>query len=220
MSLEEALRNRSKQFTAETPSEIVTAMLQADVSLMCSGLTEHALKAGDLALDFSLSDIRGNTVSLSSLRKSGPVVISFYRGDWCPYCTLELQALAELHPEIVRLGASLIAISPQKPDSTAALYAPFMLANDPGSKVARDYGLAFRLPDALHPIYERLGYPLSKVNAASDWVLPIPATYVVAPDGRIVLSYVDVDYRHRLEPSEITKVLSGLRRERSSSWRT
>ncbi len=219
MSLEEKLRDRSERFSAETPSEIVTAMLRADVWLMRSGVSERALKAGDSAPDFSLTDLLGNTVSLSALLGCGPVVISFYRGNWCPYCSLEIQALTELYPEIIKLGASLIAISPQKPDRMQASDAPFPLVSDPGSKVAEGYGLAFRLPDELRPVYERLGHPLSKVNAASDWVLPIPATYIIDEDGRIVLSFVDVDYRRRLEPREIINVISGLRR-RDSSWRS
>lgn len=219
MLLEEKLLNRSKRFATETPSEIVAAMLRADVTLIASGQARHALRAGDLAPDFSLTGVRSNIVSLSSLRASGPVVISFYRGDWCPYCWLELQALTGLHPEMVRLGASLVAISPQKLDRMPARDIPFLLANDPGSKVAQEFGLAFPLPEELHGIYEQLGHPLSKVNAASDWVLPIPATYVVAQDGRIMLSFVDINYRHRLEPVEIVKCLSGLRPARKQPWR-
>jgi peroxiredoxin len=133
--------------------------------------------------------------------------------------SLELQALTELHPEIVRFGASLVAISPQKLERMPARNIPFLLANDPGSNVAREYGLAFPLPEELHAIYEQLGHPLSRVNAASDWVLPIPATYVVAQDGRITLSFIDVNYRRRLEPSEIVKGLSGLRPARKPPCR-
>lgn len=218
MSLEKRLRDRSEQFSLELPSQTVAVMLRADYSLVSAGVAAQALRAGDQATDFMLTDVRGDTVSLSSLRRSGPVVISFYRGDWCPYCTLELEALTDLYPGIAGLGASLVAISPQKlhPPTQDV---PFLLVSDPGSKVARDYGLAFSLPDELHPIYRQLGYPLSEVNAAADWVLPVPATYVVAQDGRIVLSFVDVDYRHRLEPTEIITVLSGLRKARGPRWR-
>jgi peroxiredoxin len=218
MSLEKRLRDRSEQFSLETPAQTVAAMLRADLALVSAGIAEHALKAGDQALDFTLTDVRGSTVSLSSLRKSGPVVMSFYRGDWCPYCTLELEALTDLYPGIAGLGASLVAISPQKMHLPAQEI-PFLLACDPGSKVARDYGLAFSLPDELQAIYQQFGHPLSEMNAAADWVLPIPATYVVAQDGRIVLSFVDVDYRRRLEPTEIVTVLSGLRKTRRSLWR-
>jgi AhpC/TSA family len=90
MLLEEGLRNRSEQFSAETSSEIVAAMLRADVTLIASGLAQHALRAGDFAPDFNLTGVRGTSVSLSSLRKSGPVVISFYRGDWCPRSSFRL----------------------------------------------------------------------------------------------------------------------------------
>jgi peroxiredoxin len=197
-------------------------MLRADVALISTGLAEHALRAGDVAPEFTLREVRGNSVSLSTLRRSGPVVINFYRGDWCPYCVLELEELAALHPEIDRLGASVVAISPQKVERLAAYTGvPFALASDPGSKVARAYGLAFSLPEELRPIYQRLGHPLPAVNAASDWVLPLPATYVVARDGRIALSFVDADYRRRMEPSEILAALSGLPEQSGRSpWRT
>jgi peroxiredoxin len=215
MSLEKRLRDRSEQFSLETHSQTVAATLRADLALMSAGLAERALKAGDQALDFALTNVKGSTVSLC---KSGPVVISFYRGDWCPYCTLELEALTDLYPGIAGLGASLVAISPQKMRMPAQDI-PFHLACDPGSEVARDYGLAFPLPDELHAIYQQFGHPLSEMNAAADWVLPIPATYVVGQDGQIVLSFVDVDYRRRLEPTEIITVLSGLRKGRKPSWR-
>lgn len=217
MSLEKRLRDRSEQFSLETPSHTVAAMLRADLALVSAGVAAHALKAGDQAQDFTLTDVKGGTVSLSSLRKSGPVVISFYRGDWCPYCALELEALTDLYPGIAGLGASLVAVSPQKMHAPAQEI-PFLLACDAGSKVARDYGLAFALPNELHSIYHQFGHPLSEMNAAADWVLPIPATYVVDQDGRIVLSFVDIDYRRRLEPTEIITVLSGLRKGRRPRW--
>lgn len=211
---------RSKRtILPEDPSQTIAAMLRADLSLVSAGLTDRALKASDSAWDFALTDVRGGTASLWSLRKSGPIVISFCRADWCPYCTLELEAMTDLHPGIAGLGASLVAISPQKMHLRAQDI-PFAVASDPGSKLARDYGLAFSLPPELQAVYQQLGYLLSEMNAAGDGVLPIPATYVVAQDGRIVLSFVDIDHRRRLEPIEIITVLSGLRKARSPRWRT
>jgi peroxiredoxin len=208
MSLREQLDCFRDTFISEMPPEVIRAIARGDEEIVSSGLAQRALRAGDVAPDFALLDSRGETVSLSRLRKSGPVVLSFYRGDWCPYCNIELDALAVAHPEIRGMGASVVAVSPQKAQrATVSRQFPFSLVSDPGSKVAKAYGIAFELPRLLRPLYEEFGHPLPAVNDTDDWTLPVPATYVVDDDGRIAMSFVDADYRHRIEPSEITAAL-------------
>jgi peroxiredoxin len=202
------------EFMSRVPPEIRQAMERADMDLAASGLLDRAARAGDVAPDFELPDAGGGVQRLSRLLKSGPVVLSFYRGGWCPYCNLELRALQTAMPMMTDFGATLVAVSPQTPDeslSTAeknALLYPVL--SDRGSRVAASYGITFDLAEELRPIYARFNHALPAVNGEDSWTLPVPATYVIAPDGRIALDFVDVDYRKRLEPAAILEALRRL----------
>lgn len=200
------------EFMAKVPAAIRDAMTKADLALAASGIAERALKAGATAPDFILPDVHGNKVKLSTLLAKGPVVLSFYRGGWCPYCNLELRALQQVLPQLEQLGATLVAISPQTPDeslSTSEKNAlSFPVLSDQASTVASSFGITFDLADELRPIYTEFNHPLPQKNGVESWVLPIPATYVIDKTGKILLSFVDVDYRNRLEPSAVITVLS------------
>lgn len=169
-----------------------------------SGIAQRALKAGDHAPDFRLHDARGGFVRLKDLLGAGPVVLSFYRGRWCPYCNLELRGLQKALPETTRLGATLVAVSPQTPDESLSNAdkneLAFSVLSDVGSATAKAFGIAYDLAEELRPIYARFGHALQEKNGDESWVLPIPATYVIDRDGTIALAFVDVDYRNRLEP--------------------
>jgi peroxiredoxin len=153
-------------------------------------------------------------VSSEALRHEGPVVVSFYRGGWCPYCNLELKALQEVNDEIKALGARLVAISPELPDETLSTAEKndleFEVLSDTDNKVADQYGLSFSLAEELRPIYKNWGADVATVNDDPDWRLPLPATYVIDQDGRIVHSFTDEDYTARLEPDEILDSLRKL----------
>jgi peroxiredoxin len=214
MSLKAELDAFRSEFMAQVPLEIREAMVRADMELAASGIAQRALKAGDRAPDFRLPDARGGYVRLNGLLAGGPVVLSFYRGGWCPYCNLELRALQQALPEITRLGATLVAVSPQTPDeslSTAEKNAlAFPVLSDAGSATARSFGIAYDLAEELRPIYTRFGHALPDKNGDESWVLPIPATWVIDTDGTIALAWVDVDYRNRLEPADILAALQSL----------
>lgn len=214
MSLTSELAAFRADFMGAAPPKIRDAMGQADLELAQSGITERALKAGDLAPDFELPGVDGRTTRLSTLLREGPVVVSFYRGGWCPYCNLELRALQSVLPQVRALGAQLLAISPQTPDeslTTAEKNAlAFPVLSDVGSDTARSFGIAFNLAEALRPIYARFGHALPDRNGDDSWVLPIPATYVIGKSGRIVLAYVDIDYRNRLDPTDIVRALQNV----------
>jgi len=214
MSLTSELAAFRATFMGAAPPEIRDAMARADLALAASGIAEQALKAGDPAPDFELPGVDGRTIRLSDLLRDGPVIVSFYRGGWCPYCNLELRALQSAIPQVRALGAQLVAISPQTPDeslSTAEKNAlAFPVLSDVGSDTARSFGIAFDLADELRPIYARFGHALPDRNGDESWVLPIPATYVIGRSGRIALAYVDIDYRNRLDPTDVVRALQNL----------
>jgi peroxiredoxin len=214
MSLKAELDAFRSEFMARVPPEVREAIVRADMDLAASGIVQRALKAGGRAPDFSLPDARGRYVRLNGLLASGPVVLSFYRGGWCPYCNLELLALQQALPEITLLGATLVAVSPQTPDeslSTSEKNAlAFPVLSDAGSATAKSFGIAYDLAEELRPIYRRFGHALPDKNGDASWVLPIPATYVIGKDGAIALAYFDVDYRNRLAPAEILTALQSL----------
>jgi peroxiredoxin len=219
MTLKEELDAFRLSFMAKAPSEVREAMSRADMELAASGIAQHGVKAGDRAPAFRLPDARGGHIQLRDLLTKGPAVVSFYRGGWCPYCNLELRALQKALPAIQQLGAQLVAVSPQIPDESQSTAEKnelgFAVLSDVGSVTAKAYGIAFDLAEGLRPIYARFGHALPEKNGDDSWVLPIPATYVIDTNGTIVLAFVDVDYRNRLEPAEIISALGCLRRERS-----
>ncbi len=186
-------------------------MDKATEDLVKSGIADRSLKVGDRVSEFTLTNAVGKEITLRSLLAEGPVVISFYRGQWCPYCNLELRALQKALPEIIANGASLVAISPQTPDNSLSTAEKneltFEVLSDVGNKVAREFGLVFTLPEELRPIYEGFGVDLLAHNGDKTFELPLPATYVVAADGKVISAFVDPDYTKRLEPEEIVAAL-------------
>lgn len=188
------------QTAAEPDPKAVLARATED--LMKSGQAERAIHQGQAAPDFTLPDAKGRVVRLSELLAKGPVILTFYRGGWCPYCNLQLKSYQARLAEIRAKGAELVAVSPQTPEytlSTAEKDAlAFPVLSDVGGKVARAYGLVFKVPDQVVPIYRTFGIDLEKHNGDSRHELPIPGTYLIDHDGTVLLSHVDADYRKRL----------------------
>lgn len=211
MSLMQQLSKERDHWAAQIPAD-KSALLVGDLErLRRSELPERALKLGERAPNFRLPDAGGRLVELDALRARGPVVLVFYRGQWCPYCNLELRAYQALLPQFQALGASLLAVSPQTPDNSLSTAEKnelaFPVLSDLGSAVARAYGLAFDLDDAMQHLYaDFFGNDLAQYNgsgAVGGWTLPLPATYLVGRDARVELASVDVDYRQRLEPQAV-----------------
>jgi peroxiredoxin len=189
-------------------------MQRATEELIASGQAQRAKKAGDAAPEFTLLDPDGKPVASRELLAKGPLVISFYRGVWCPYCNLELQALQQALPEITARGASLVAISPQTAPNSRKSQRDnklgFPILSDVKSEVANAFGIRFALPDYLVEVYAGFGNDLPKINDDPAWVLPMPARYVVGTDGIIAYSEVNPDYTQRPDPSELLPVLDRL----------
>ncbi|AIY11978.1 peroxiredoxin-like family protein [Cellulophaga baltica] len=176
---------------------------------------KNAIKIGEKAPNFELPNPEGKTISLATLLDKGPVVVTFYRGSWCPYCNLQLRAMQARLDEIHALGATLVAISPEVPDDSMSTNEinslGFNVLTDQDATVASHYGVAWEVPAFLieHMEVDRK-LDLKKINNGNGSILPIPATFVVGTDGLVQWSYVDVDYRTRAEPEEILEALKKL----------
>lgn len=214
MTLAAELRTFYESRQQQIPAEVREIMKRAARDLADSGQADRALAAGDRAPGFSLPSAIGQTVTLDGLRSDGPVVLTFYRGAWCPYCNIALRALQQHHDAIAARGARLVAVSPQIPDESLSLTEKHALAfdvlSDIGSDTAKQYGLAFDLPDDLGAVYDRLGFDLQRVNAGHPRTLPLPATYVIDREGTIRWAFVDSDYTRRAEPADILAALDFL----------
>lgn len=211
MSLTNKIQDFRNQFVAKLSEETKAVMGQATQNLVDSRIVDNSLKVGDKVPYFTLPNAAEEKVELEKLLQSGAVVISFYRGKWCPYCNLELRAFQEYLPEIESLGASLVAISPQTPDNSLSTVEKneltFEVLSDVRNQVAREFGLIFTLPEELHPIYKEFGIDLPAHNGDATFELPISATYVIAPDRTVIYAFVDPDYTKRLEPKAVVEAL-------------
>lgn len=213
--LQQQLDAIAAQGRGQLPADVLQQLLSPIEQLITSGAAEQALKEGEQARDFTLPDARGLAVTLSHLLQQGPVVIAFYRGEWCPYCNLQLHAYQQMLPQIQALGASLVAISPQSPDYSLSLAEKqaltFAVLSDAGNQVAREYGLVFTIDEAVRAAHKQIGVDLPAYNGDESWELPMPGTFLVDQAGTVRLAFVDPDFTHRLDPSIIIAELKKLR---------
>ena len=213
------LQQQIAEFIAEgaswLPTDLLRDLLRPIGQLITSGAAEKALKEGEQAPDFTLPDARYNAVSLSHLLMQGPVVISFYRGQWCPYCHLALRAYQQAVPQLQAVGATLVAISPQMPHHSKALAEKlgltFALLSDVGNQVARAYGLVFIIDRAVRRAHLQVGADLPAFNGTDAWDLPMAGTFLVDRPGTVRLAFVDPDFTRRLDPSVIVARLNELK---------
>jgi len=210
-SLQAVLDARTAESAAQMPEEVKADMQAASEELTNSGLVDQAVSTGDMAPAFELPDAKGATTSLAQLTAEGPVVLTWYRGGWCPYCNLQLRAYQDILPQIEATGARLVAITPETPDNSLSTVEKdnleFTVLSDAGNAVASAYGLVFTLPDNLIERYRGFGIDLEQANGDDTWTLPLAATYVIDTDGTIAWAFVDADYRKRAEPADILAAL-------------
>ena len=205
------LRVRS---TEDIPQDTLKNMREAVDNLSRSGIVDRSMKVGDKAPAFSLPNGSGAIVHLDDLLAKGPVVVSFYRGGWCSFCSLELQALQESLSEFDSFRTTLVAISPQTQENSLSTSrknrVTYEVLSDVGNRVARSFGIVYRLQDEMMSIYEEFGLDLAEYNGDDSFELPIPATFVIGQTGTIRLAFVDPDYTRRLDPTEILVTLRKL----------
>lgn len=213
-TLAEQLAAYQAGFKLRAAPERVAMMEAATADLRATGIEARALQVGSLAPDLTLPDALNRPVRLSTLWAQGPLVLVFYRGGWCPYCNLELRAWQQQLTDLQRLGAQLVAVSPQTPDNTLTTAEKnelaFPVLSDSALEAATGFGVAFEMPPELIELYSRVGHDLPVLNGNGRWVLPVPATYVIDVNGRISFAHVEADYRRRAEPHGVLAAVAKL----------
>jgi peroxiredoxin len=202
------IRARSRPQTTTRYDALVKKLIE-------SGAMEGALKEGATFPDFQLASADGRFVRRADILANGPAVVSFYRGAWCPYCSAELNALAEITPQVQSAGASLVAVTPEAGGTALRTKVDrgldFEILCDLDNVLAAECGLVFPIPDDVRKAYLENKLDLTQTYGNDAWMLPTPATYILRRDAVIAKSYVNPDFRERLEPTEILSALAALR---------
>ena len=204
------LQDQLDEITANTrilvQADRLAAGERAVAELFASGIEDRILPVGALAPEFALNDATGRLVRSADLLALGPLVVKFFRGRWCPYCVTELEAWRDLYPALRERGALMVAIGPQtgrQSDFMAGQHRlPFPILSDPGCALAESFGLAYTVPEYHRDYYLSILVNIPFVNGEPSWRLPIPATFVISPAGRVVLAEAYADFRVRPEPEE------------------
>jgi len=196
-------------------SEQDMAVMAKAAADLAAQMPNPGLKLGDRAPDFSLKNPSGKTIKLSSLLKNGPVILTFYRGAWCPYCNLQMYQLKEALPQFRKHGASLVAITPQTPDKSLGQFKqegyPFEVLSDLDYKVIKSYNLFWEVSPELDAAYKHaFGLDVTAFNGAGRHGLPIPGTFVIDRSGVVRAAFADSDYKKRMEPADILAALKNL----------
>ena len=164
----------------------------------------RAIQPGDAFPQFQLSDATGNKVSLNDLLAKGPILISFYRGEWCPFCSIELRALQSHLDEFHQKGVTLVAVSPELPDQSLTtsekLSLKFPVLSDVGNQLAKQLGLLFPQPESMRTVFDKFGVDWNQRYGNDNLELPVPATFLVDTKGIVRNSFINPEYQYRLEP--------------------
>lgn len=220
--LNQKIRNTIMQFRATLPAELSALIEQGAGEISALDVIERARKAGDKAPDFALSNQRGEQKRLADYLAQGPLVLTFYRGVWCPYCNLQLREYSDHIGEFEAAGATLVAITPERPNAYDILVqtgahqdvldmavrdVPFDVLHDPGSRIAEAFGLVFELPESHRRLLSMLNVDVTALNGDSSFTFPDPATYVIRPSGEIGWAFVPNNYRRRAEVAQVVQAL-------------
>jgi peroxiredoxin len=212
--LREIYAERKELIAKYVPAETQAIHTRAVAELKAQQLAAHALPVGAHAPAFELTDHNGKLVSSVELLGKGQLVICFFRGRWCPFCVGQLEAMNLITPQIEDGGATLVAISPQTVQQSFFMHDQhklrFPLLSDAASRVARQFGLAYQVPDYQQALYRSVFIKLPFTNGDDSWELPIPATYILGQDGGVRYASVNEDYSERPEPVEILQAITAI----------
>ncbi len=210
-----SLQDQLDQITASTrelvPEERLAVGERAVQELLNAGLVEKILPVGATAPEFSLRDSAGRIVRSQDMLSLGPLVLKFFRGRWCPYCTTELEAWRDLYGQIRERGALLVGISPQAERQSDFLCIqhgiPFPVLRDPACELAEQFGLAYTVPEYHREYYLSMLVNIPFIDGEPSWKLPLPATYVIGRDRKVLFAEAHADFRVRPEPDEALHAL-------------
>ena len=209
--LREILTERKEAIAKYVPAETQAIHERAIAELKQRRLAANKLPAGAKIPEFQLQDHDGKNISSSELLAKGRLVLCFIRGRWCPFCVAQMEAMNAILPEIEQAGATLVAISPQTVKQAFFMHDQhklhFRLLSDAGNNVARQFQLAYRVSEEQQALYKRTFVNLPFINGDDSWELPIPATYVIDRDGRVLYTAANEDYMERPEPAEVVSIL-------------
>jgi peroxiredoxin len=210
--LREIFAERKELIAKYVPAATQVIHARTVAELKERGLAANILAVGAKIPEFQLIDHDGKNVSSSDLFAKGRLVLCFIRGRWCPFCVGQMEAMNLVLPEIEQAGATLVAVSAQTVQQSFFMRDQhklrFPLLSDAGNKVARQFGLTYRVPDEQRAVYQRAFVNLPFVNGGDSWELPIPATYIIDRDGRVLYASADEDYTERPEPADIVRLSS------------
>jgi peroxiredoxin len=214
-----SLQDQLDEITANTRSLVQPDRLavgeRAVEELFATGIEDRILAVGAIAPAFALRDSNGRMLRSEDMLALGPLVVKFFRGRWCPYCMTELETWRDLYGRLRELGALLVAIGPQTERQSDFMVGhhglPFPVLSDPGNKMAEQFGLAYTIPEYHRSYYRSILVNIPFVNGDESWRLPLPATYVIGRDGRVLFAEAHADFRVRPEPEEVLSVVSRAR---------
>lgn len=215
------LQDQLDEITANTRNLVQPERLavgeRAVAELFATGIEENILPVGAQAPEFALKDSSGKLVRSADLLALGPLVLKFFRGRWCPYCVTELEAWRDRYGRLREHDALLVAITPQTPRQSDFMVGqhglPFPILTDPASALAEQFGLVYTVPDYHREYLLSILVNLPFLNGEPSWRLPMPATYVIARDGRVAFAEAHADFRVRPEPEEaLAAALAACRR--------
>ena len=211
MKVIEDLQILRQDLLAQLPPDVLNMLNNSLTDMLNEKLDSHALQCGDIAPDFSLISTDNEEINLYQLLETQPVIISFFRGSWCPFCVKELEHFQN-NLELMQKNAHFIAISPQKSSISAQLKKEksmsITILTDTKNNIANKFGLVFKLPEKVRELYKSLGANLLDFNDDDSYTLPIPATYLIGQDKKIHFAYVNANYMERADISELINVIN------------
>lgn len=214
MSLATELQSTYSNFLTNGPPKEVAIIRDVKKDHASSFDFSSTIKVGDALPPFSLSDALGKEVTSQELLFKGPLLLTFYRGEWCPFCNLALHALQKNLPAIQAKGVSLVAITPELPDGTLTMTEKhelkFPVLTDLKSKYAKELGITWKQPEAMMEVFNTFGNDITKKNGDDSHLLPIPATLLVDREGVVRNLFIDPDYTKRLEPTTALEWIDAL----------
>lgn len=214
ISLKSLLDEKKAAFNEKAPDDLKEVYQEGLDFVKKSGILDKALNVGDKAPDFTLTNQVNEPVRLYDVLKKGPVILTWYRGGWCPYCNITLHYLQEKLLDFKKEGASLIALTPELPDKSLSTVEKhnlqFQVLSDVGHVISQQYGVVFKLMKAVAENYQH-AFDLHSFNGDESDELPLAATYIIDQQGIIQYAFLDIDYRNRAEPDEIIKKLKNLK---------